>query len=77
MKEASGEANMTIVTIIIIGVVVAIATPIVTGTMKSSKDRACCTSNGGEWTGGKCSIEGLDCSSFESTGTATTTTTGG
>ena len=65
MKEASGEANMTIVTIIIIGVVVAIATPIVKGTMNSSKDRACCVSNGGEWTGGSCSISGLDCSSFE------------
>lgn len=64
MKEAAGEANMTVVTIIIIGVVVAIATPIISGVMNSSSERACCTSNGGEWVNGSCSITGLDCSDF-------------
>ena len=49
MKEAAGEANMTVVTIVIIGVVVAIATPIITGMMNSSKEKANCVNNGGTW----------------------------
>lgn len=54
MKEAAGEANMTIVTIIIIGVVVAIATPIISNVMSSSAEKAECVSNGGKWTGKAC-----------------------
>lgn len=54
MKEAAGEANMTVVTIIIIGVVVAIATPIISGVMEKSADKADCVSNGGKWTGTNC-----------------------
>jgi len=49
MKEASGEANMTVVTIILIGVVVAIATPIVNNMMNNTKDRAECMNSGGVW----------------------------
>lgn len=56
MKEAAGEANMTVVTIIIIGVVVAIATPIISNVMKTSKKNSCCVSAGGEMTGGQCSV---------------------
>lgn len=56
MKEAAGEANMTVVTIIIIGVVVAIATPIVSNVMKSAKKNSCCVSAGGEMVGGQCSV---------------------
>ena len=47
MKEASGEANLTVVTIILIGVVVAIATPLVSSLMKTSAGRACCVDAGG------------------------------
>ena len=54
MKEAAGEANMTVVTIVIIGVVVAIATPIITGMMKSSENKANCVNNGGTWANGGC-----------------------
>lgn len=54
MKEAAGEANMTVVTIIIIGVVVAIATPIITNVMNSSKTKAECISNGGCIENGQC-----------------------
>lgn len=54
MKEAAGEANMTVVTIILIGVVVAIATPIITNLIKSSSERGECTNNGGHWEQGKC-----------------------
>ncbi|MEI3530429.1 MAG: hypothetical protein V8Q75_05090 [Bacilli bacterium] len=54
MKEAAGEANMTVVTIIIIGVVVAIATPIITNVMNSSKEKSECISNGGSIENGQC-----------------------
>ena len=54
MKEAAGEANMTVVTIILIGIVVAIATPIITNIMTSTKERTCCVDAGGQWSGGEC-----------------------
>jgi putative effector of murein hydrolase len=49
MKEAAGEANMTVVTIILIGVIVAVATPIITSMMNNTSDRAECMNNGGCW----------------------------
>lgn len=49
MKEAAGEANMTVVTIILIGVIVAIATPIVNNMMKNTQKRTECMNNGGTW----------------------------
>ena len=42
MKEASGEANLTVVTIILIGVVVAVATPIIRNMMSDTGKRSCC-----------------------------------
>ena len=36
MKEAAGEANLTVVAIILIGVVVAVATPLINSLMSSS-----------------------------------------
>ncbi len=54
MKEAAGEANMTVVTIIIIGVIVAIATPIISNMMKSTEAKTECLNNGGTWVDGKC-----------------------
>lgn len=53
MKEAAGEANLTVVAIILIGVIVAVATPIINNMMNSSAQRACCTDAGGVWDG-KC-----------------------
>ena len=47
MKEAAGEANLTVVAIILIGVVVAVVTPLVTNLMKGTAGRACCTDGGG------------------------------
>lgn len=56
MKEATGEANMTVVTIILIAVIVAVATPIVNSYMATTAKRACCMNDGGTWTSeGKCS----------------------
>ena len=55
MKEASGEANMTVVTILLIGIVVAVATPIVRNMMNSTQKRSCCVNAGGEFDGTQCS----------------------
>ncbi len=54
MKEAAGEANMTVITIILIGVIVAVATPLVTSMMNKTKEQAECTSNGMCWNNGTC-----------------------
>lgn len=54
MKEATGEANMTVVTIILITAIVAIATPIVSNLMKTSEEKACCMNNGGYYQNGGC-----------------------
>lgn len=54
MKEAAGEANLTVVAIILIGVIVAVVTPLVTSLMNSTKGRAECLDNGGTWNNGQC-----------------------
>ena len=54
MKEAAGEANLTVVAIILIGIVVAIATPLITNLMESTDARARCVDNGGTWNNGTC-----------------------
>ena len=54
MKEASGEANMTVITIVLIGVIAAIAIPLVRNAMSGVEAQACCNSAGGVWEGGEC-----------------------
>jgi len=54
MKEAAGEANMTVITIVLIGVVAAIATPIITSIVRTTERSACCQSLGGGWENGGC-----------------------
>ena len=54
MKEAAGEANMTVITIILIGIIAAIAIPLVQNAMSSSAKQGCCTNLGYQWNGGKC-----------------------
>lgn len=54
MKEAAGEANLTVVAIILIAVVVAVATPLVTSLMSNSTYRSCCSDAGAVWKGGAC-----------------------
>ncbi|MBO5095518.1 MAG: hypothetical protein J6B98_01420 [Bacilli bacterium] len=54
MKEAAGEANMTVITIILIGVIAAIAIPLVRNAMTGVNEQACCNSAGGVWDGGQC-----------------------
>lgn len=58
MKEAAGEANMTVITIVLIAVVAAVATPLVTNMVNNSADKACCNSLGGYVEGKNCVIKG-------------------
>lgn len=54
MKEAAGEANMTVITIVLIAIVLAVGTVIVQSMMDSTKKSSCCSSNGGVWYSGNC-----------------------
>lgn len=54
MKEAAGEANMTVITIVLIAIVAAVATPLVTNMVNNSADKACCNSLGGYVENGDC-----------------------
>lgn len=54
MKEASGEANMTVITILLIAIVGAVGTVIINNMMKSSKEKAECADAGGVWNGKGC-----------------------
>lgn len=57
MKEASGEANITVLTILLIGIVALVATPLITNIMNSTKTRTCCNNAGGKWEGGRCQTQ--------------------
>lgn len=48
MKEASGEANMTVITILLIAIVGAVGTLIITSLMKNTGKKTC-VENGGTW----------------------------
>lgn len=54
MKEATGEASMTGITIAVIAVVAVIAIPIVQTLVRNTRNSACCASQGGLYEGGKC-----------------------
>ena len=69
MKEAAGEANMTVITIVLIGVVAAVGLVLIPRLMSSLKERSCCTDAGGKWAGASCNaVSGIDFASaqFES-----------
>ena len=46
MKEAAGEANITVITIVLIGVVAAVGLTLIPRLMKNAKAKACCTDAG-------------------------------
>ena len=54
MKESAGEANMTIVTIILIGIIAAVATPIINNMLKSTDEKTSCLNAGNAWVNGGC-----------------------
>lgn len=68
MKEAAGEANMTVITIILIGVIAAIAIPLVNNAMTSTAKKAKCQEIGG-------SIKGNVCTYYEAGNQKTCTLT--
>jgi len=51
MKEAAGEANMTVITIVLIGVVAAVGAILIPRIMKTMKAKSCCLELGG-WVSG-------------------------
>ena len=61
MKEAAGEANMTVIVIVLIGIVAAVGAIFIPALLRNMDTRSCCVENGGEWVNGACSISGLDC----------------
>ena len=56
MKEAAGEANMTIVTIVLIAIVLGAGTLIITNIVSGMKGNSstACAEKGGSWNGSKC-----------------------
>ena len=60
MKEAAGEANMTVITIVLIGLVAAAGAIFIPRLLGSLKARSCCTEYGGTWSGSKCSGGSFD-----------------
>ena len=54
MKEAAGEANMTVITIVLIGVVAAVGLLLVPRLMGTAKAKACCVDAGWFVSGNRC-----------------------
>lgn len=56
MKEAAGEANMTVITIVLIAIVLGVGTVLVTQLMNNTGKSSACQSAGGYWKNGKCCV---------------------
>ena len=54
VKEAAGEANMTVLVIVLIAIVAAVATPLITNLMNNVERKSCCTDAGGTWRNNQC-----------------------
>ena len=54
MKEAAGEANMTVITIVLIGVVAAVGAILIPRLLNSMNDKSCCQELGGYASGTSC-----------------------
>ena len=54
MKEAAGEANMTVITIVLIAIVLGVGTVIVNNMMRSTGQSTACTNAGGTWQSNQC-----------------------
>lgn len=68
MKEATGEANMTVITIVLIAIVLAVGTLIVNNLMNSTAKKSACSEVGG-------TLSGTTCTYSTGTGTKTCTVT--
>lgn len=56
MKEATGEANLTVITIILIGTILPVFYFVIPRILGGIKDKACCVSNNGTVVSGMCQI---------------------
>ena len=54
MKEAAGEANITVITIVLIAIVLVVGTVVVNSVLNNTKKSSCCNSIGGVWERGDC-----------------------
>ena len=54
MKEAAGEANMTVITIVLIGVVAAVGAILIPRLLNNMSDKSCCQELGGYVSGTTC-----------------------
>ena len=54
MKEAAGEANMTVITIVLIAIVLGVGTLVVTNMMNNTSKKSNCNSAGYTWRGSQC-----------------------
>jgi len=54
MKSAAGEANLTVITIILIAVMVPVITFVVRRLMITSAKKSCCNGAGGVWESANC-----------------------
>lgn len=69
MKESAGEANLTVVAIILIAVVVSVATPLVNSLMATATYKSCCTDAGLVWKNGYCTtLPTVSCEAYGETG---------
>ncbi len=57
MKEAAGEANMTVITIVLIGVVAAVGAILVPRILDGSAKKAACAEMGGNLSGNTCTYK--------------------
>ena len=54
MKEAAGEANITVITIVLIAVVLAVGTVVVNNVLRRTAVSSACTNAGKYWHSGSC-----------------------
>ena len=78
MKEAAGEANMTVITIVLIGVVAAVGAILVPRILDGSAKKAACAEMGGNLSGTTCTYKDFstDTNGVNKTCTVTKCTTG-
>ena len=76
MKEAAGEANMTVITIVLIAIVLAIGTIVVNSLMSGVQKKSNCSNYGGTWYNGSCCTSPKTDTSGKVTGCDGTTTCG-
>ena len=67
MKEAAGEANMTVITIVLIAIVLGVGTVLVSQLLGNTAKKSACSEAGGTLTGSTCKYTKSDSSEGECT----------